>query len=276
MTPARNKFGGKIVMKKMVKILTVVVAIAMFASLAVVGVSANTPNTVTVGKLTVGFMEDAPGTLGFWYTDALGQSGIAFESLTASVSDGMTGFGRANPDAEDEGFEGAGVTSDVELMFAGFVPGGVTIPANTRLIRTTVQGEGNITLSGAVIITRTGAENEVINLNVTVSNIFPVPTEPPPATTEEPPVTDEPTAEPTAAPTEPGPVPTAGPEVPTAGPEVPTGETPTAAPATVTQVPATVAPGSKTDGAPKGGVVLAIIPTLIAGAAVAVAAKKRK
>ncbi|MCL2035819.1 MAG: hypothetical protein FWG83_00325 [Oscillospiraceae bacterium] len=238
-------------MKKMVKLMSIIVAIAMIASLAVsASASAGTPNTAGEKGIVFGFVNNDPTKLALIVPDG-GTTGIAgWGFVDIKIVPPAGGTINARPSAADEDLDITNTPGS--SVVEGTYGGGVVFPeffAGGFVVATwNVTGTGDFVITGDYTYDPEGADNEDFTLNLTVSNVF--------GSTETTVATQE-----TAAPT----------ETTEGGTEE--GTQATAAPTAAPTAAATTTSGTT----PKGGVALAIIPTLAAaGAAVFAASRKRK
>jgi hypothetical protein len=228
-------------MKKMVKLMAVIVAVAMVCAMTVSTSAADRINTPTAGGVTGGITwqikESAPGVLELVAPAAgLGGAGVAgwaFEQLkTEVVSGNITAVSHIR-DAEDNDVEWtrAPQTNPFTANATGsFYVGAAPFP--TPVAGGALAGTMNITGTGVLRITGefTATGSAPVNLDFTISNVFET-------------------------------------VVVTTAPEVTGGPTPTDAPATT----------ADDEGAPKGGVVFAaILPAIVAAGVAVVASRKRK
>jgi len=266
-------------MKKIGKIMSVLVAVAMLAAVATISVSAEIPagaaNSWTDPSNTIRIEFSNPGNnanmdLILINAAPAGDLEITFNEIEG-ITDGANGRFKAVGGAAGARFEGAVIHNDV-AFFSAFVSN-MEMRANERVARFDFDEDeegliGWVSLTGTVTVgTQNIALSNVILTNAviqgggeqtTVTTIgTPQPTTPP--TTVDTPSGDNTTVasvqegDETSAPTT------------------------TSASSSVSQQGPPATPGSTTDGdVVKGGVTLAIIPTLVAAAAAVVVARRRK
>jgi hypothetical protein len=244
-------------MKKVAKILALVVAVAMISTLAI-GVSAAGNREATVEMFKFAFVEDR----GDWYVDLIAASPIArpvafaFNNFSVSTTGTLELFtpavnGRIPPTVASAPI----LQPDGSLILAFAADANpACLTAVPWIARFETEGEGTVTLAGEIALSL-GGTDRTFPVNVTIDNL--------PVVTE---------TSPTSPVTSPGgDTPPAGDDTtaPVASDTLPVGT------ATAPAATATLAPGGVV-GAPKGGVALAIIPTIIAAGAAIVASRKRK
>jgi len=244
-------------MKKMVKLLAVIAAIAMMASLAITGASASVSadgRTLTSADGKVYLTLEQEGENWFLYCGL--NSGYAdkvvyaFDTPNTTVSfTGITGV--RNWVFNDEFEQVAGGTATVDtFVFAGAAEDGVG--EGEFLGRGRVDGVGTLTVKGVFILTiGDGGEDEFIAIDGTINNNPEVTTS---ATTPATTPSDTTASDTTASDT-------------------------TASDTTASSDTADVSVSTTSAGGgvkvPDGGITLAIIPTLIAAGAAIVASKRK-
>lgn len=174
-------------MRKTMKIMAVVVAVAMIASLAITS-SANTVNrTETRGDFTIGFFE-LDNRLEVRINIEVPAGGVWAFSEAAMSIDGITRVRTPSADDDIPGIGGAGVAADDEFIFAGFATADANIPAGSTLLFATVDGIGEITIGGNIMFGLGETTPVPVPLGLTVTNRTVVAT----TTTTPPPVTADP------------------------------------------------------------------------------------
>jgi len=250
-------------MKKAFKLVALIVMVAMIAAMAIAPASADAiPNTATSpdGLVEIGFFnfEDGRGThLEIRLKRAPAGFGIAMAQT-------LSGIGRLMGTALNEDYfagQAAGGEEAGRWLFGGAVTAnhGYPVDGSAFAGRATVQGTGTITFgNGDFAVLWSETESTVWDITgLVLSNEAP----PTPTTTRTPP---------------PPPPPPTSPVVTTAPPATTPAATTTGNRRSnwTPHITTTAAPGAT--GVPKGGVALAIIPTIIAAGAAIVASKKRK
>jgi hypothetical protein len=259
-------------MKKIGKIMSVLVAVAMLAAVATISVSATIPGgaanswTDPTGTIRLEFVN--PGNNAFMDLVLVGARPagdleITFNEIGA-VTDGTDSRFVEAGGASGSRFEGA-VTHNGTAFFSAFVSM-QEMRANERVARFDFDEDetgiiGWVSLNGTVNVGGTA----IVLDNVLLTNAVLAPPTPPTTTIATPPTTIATT------------VGTPGTTVTSDTSDL--GSSDTSATASATPPSATVAATTTTPGPDdvvKGGIALAIVPTLVAAAAAIVVAKKRK